>query len=89
MARAKPKAKGKDGKIKEFLAEKGHHGCIHTVDCNDDDKVEHDQANNDSGHESDWYNCTCVCPGKYRACKAAETKSKAWRSNNKCMKCSH
>eukprot|EP00957_Ditylum_brightwellii_P049357 3744723-Ditylum_brightwellii.AAC.1 len=89
MARAKPKTKGKDSKAvgfglfykrcpfnyskKEFLAEQGHHDRIHTADCTGADKAERDQANNDSGCESDWYSHTCVHPGKYRACKAAET----------------
>eukprot|EP00957_Ditylum_brightwellii_P151727 11554199-Ditylum_brightwellii.AAC.1 len=48
-----------------------------------------DQTNNDSGHKSDWYNCTCIHPGKYIACKPAETKLKSQRSNNKYMKHSH
>eukprot|EP00957_Ditylum_brightwellii_P008533 647461-Ditylum_brightwellii.AAC.1 len=52
MARVKPKTKGKDNK-KEFLAEQGHQDCIHTADCTDADKAEHDQANDDSGCESD------------------------------------
>eukprot|EP00957_Ditylum_brightwellii_P148930 11338812-Ditylum_brightwellii.AAC.1 len=88
MARAKLKTKGKDDKI-EFLADQGHHDHICTVDCTDADKAECDQANDDSGHESDWYSCTCIHPDEYRACKAAETKLKAQCSNNKHMKHSH
>eukprot|EP00957_Ditylum_brightwellii_P190896 14535355-Ditylum_brightwellii.AAC.1 len=105
MASAKPKTKGKDYKVggfgslykqrpfncpkKEFLAEQGHRDCIRTADCTDSDKAEHDQANDDSGCESDWYSHTCIHPGKCRACKAAETKLKAQPSNNKRMKCSY
>eukprot|EP00957_Ditylum_brightwellii_P201196 15324537-Ditylum_brightwellii.AAC.1 len=88
MARAKPKTKGKDNRIvgfalfykqcpfnyskKEFLVEQGHCDCIHTADCTDADKAKRDQANNDSGCKSDWHSCSCIYPGKYRACKAAE-----------------
>eukprot|EP00957_Ditylum_brightwellii_P167466 12748428-Ditylum_brightwellii.AAC.1 len=89
MARAKPKTKGKDNKVigfrlfykrcpfnyykKGFLADQGHCDCIHTADCTDANKAECDQANNDSGCESDSYSRTCIHPGKYRACKATET----------------
>eukprot|EP00957_Ditylum_brightwellii_P058566 4440813-Ditylum_brightwellii.AAC.1 len=71
MARAKPKAKGKDNKVvgfesfckqcpfnysqKEFLAEQVHRDHIHTADCTDADKAERDQANNDSGHKFDCW----------------------------------
>eukprot|EP00957_Ditylum_brightwellii_P054413 4122593-Ditylum_brightwellii.AAC.1 len=88
MERAKPKTKGKDNK-KEFLAEQEHHNCICTADCTDVGKAERDQANDDSGCESDWYSHTCIRPGGYRACKAAETKLKAQRSNSKRMKRSY
>eukprot|EP00957_Ditylum_brightwellii_P119286 9100385-Ditylum_brightwellii.AAC.1 len=78
MARVKPKTKEKDNKVvgfvlfykqhpfnyskKEFLAEQGHCDRICTAGCTDADKAERDQANNDSGCESDWYSCTCVHP---------------------------
>eukprot|EP00957_Ditylum_brightwellii_P079644 6056192-Ditylum_brightwellii.AAC.1 len=75
MVRAKLKTKRKDKK-KDFLAEQGHCDCIQTADCTDADKAECDQVTDDSGHESDWYSCTCIHPGKYRACNAAETKLK-------------
>eukprot|EP00957_Ditylum_brightwellii_P210449 15364986-Ditylum_brightwellii.AAC.2 len=88
MARAKPKTKGKNNK-REFLAEQGYRDCIHIADCTDADKTECDQANDDSGCESDWYSPTCIHPGKYRACKAADTKLKAQCSNNKHMKGSY
>eukprot|EP00957_Ditylum_brightwellii_P131823 10052587-Ditylum_brightwellii.AAC.1 len=88
MARAKPKTKGKDNK-KEFLAEQGYSDCICTADYIDADKAEGDQVNNDSGCKSDWYDCTCIHPGKYRAFKVAEIKLKAQHNNNKHIKCSH
>eukprot|EP00957_Ditylum_brightwellii_P131543 10032919-Ditylum_brightwellii.AAC.1 len=87
MARAKPKTEGKYNK--KFLAKQEHCDCIRTADCTDADKAEHDQANNNSGCDSDWYSCTCIHPGKCRACKAAETKLKAQCSNNKHMKRSY
>eukprot|EP00957_Ditylum_brightwellii_P028782 2173959-Ditylum_brightwellii.AAC.1 len=80
MARAKPKTKGKDNQ-KEFFAEQGHQDQICTVGCTDADKAECDQANDDSGCESDWYSHICIHPGKYRTCNAAETKLKAQRSS--------
>eukprot|EP00957_Ditylum_brightwellii_P145031 11045469-Ditylum_brightwellii.AAC.1 len=105
MARAKAKTKGKENKVvcfgsfykwrpfnyskKEFLAEQGHCDCIRTADFTDADKAECDQANNNSGCESDWYSHTCIHLGKYRACKAAKTKLKAQCSNNKHMKRSY
>eukprot|EP00957_Ditylum_brightwellii_P134108 10224373-Ditylum_brightwellii.AAC.1 len=97
MARAKPKTKVKDNKKqrpfnyskKEFLAEQGHCDCICTADCTDADKAECDQANDDSGCESDWYSCTCIHPGEYKAHKVAQTKLIAQHSNNKRMKCSY
>eukprot|EP00957_Ditylum_brightwellii_P053405 4047422-Ditylum_brightwellii.AAC.1 len=68
MARAKPKTKGKDNKVvgfglfykqppfnysqKYFLAEQGHCDCIHTANCTDANKAEHDQSNTDSGCKS-------------------------------------
>eukprot|EP00957_Ditylum_brightwellii_P190296 14485530-Ditylum_brightwellii.AAC.1 len=57
--------------------------------CADADKVEGDQANNDSGCESDWYSRTCIHPGKNRALKTAKTELKAHCSNNKHMKRSY
>eukprot|EP00957_Ditylum_brightwellii_P156835 11936852-Ditylum_brightwellii.AAC.1 len=85
-----PGPKGKTNRLlREFLAEKGHHDCICTADCNGADKFECNKANNNSGCKSDWYSCTCIHPGKCRAYKAAESKLKAQHNNNKHMKCSH
>eukprot|EP00957_Ditylum_brightwellii_P204862 15341109-Ditylum_brightwellii.AAC.1 len=97
MARARPKTKRKDNRIvgfglfykqypfnyskKEFLAKQGHCDCILTADCTDADKDECDQANDDSGHESDWYDCSCIHPGEYVARKAAEVELKLQRNN--------
>eukprot|EP00957_Ditylum_brightwellii_P023186 1749752-Ditylum_brightwellii.AAC.1 len=97
MARAKPKTKGKDNIIvgfglfykqppfnyskKGFLAEQGHRDHIRAADCTDADKAERDQANDDSGHESDWYSCSCIHPGEYGACKAAEVELKLQRNS--------
>eukprot|EP00957_Ditylum_brightwellii_P149343 11373801-Ditylum_brightwellii.AAC.1 len=53
------------------------------------DKVECDQTNNDSGHESDWYSCTCIHSGEYKALKEAETNLKVQCSNTKHLKHSH
>eukprot|EP00957_Ditylum_brightwellii_P104660 7975664-Ditylum_brightwellii.AAC.1 len=69
MARAKPKATGKNDK---------------TVN-----KVEHDQTNNDTGYESNWYGCKYIHPGEYKACKEAVIKLKVQHNNNKHMKCSN
>eukprot|EP00957_Ditylum_brightwellii_P004206 319984-Ditylum_brightwellii.AAC.1 len=46
------------------------------IACNDADKVECDQANNDSGCESDWRSSTCIHPGEYNACNESDTKMK-------------
>eukprot|EP00957_Ditylum_brightwellii_P166809 12696490-Ditylum_brightwellii.AAC.1 len=101
MARAKPKTKGKDNRIvgfrlfykrcpfnyskKEFLAEQRHRDCICTADCTDADKADRDQANGDSGRESDRYSRSCIHLGEYEACKAAEVELKL-QHNNKCVK---
>eukprot|EP00957_Ditylum_brightwellii_P073083 5554271-Ditylum_brightwellii.AAC.1 len=73
---------------KEFLAEQGHRNHIRTADCTDADKAERDQANDDSGRESDWYSYSCIHPGKYGARKAAEVELKL-QCNNKCVKHSY
>ena len=99
MARAKPKTKGKDNRIvgfgsfykrrpfnyskKEFLADQGHRDRIRTADCTEADKAERDQANDDSGRESDWHSCSCIRPGKYEARKAAEVDLKFQRNNKR------
>eukprot|EP00957_Ditylum_brightwellii_P116823 8910419-Ditylum_brightwellii.AAC.1 len=82
MARAKPKAKGKDNRI-EFLAEQGHSDSIRTADCTDADKAERDQSINDSGCKSDWYSCSCIHLDEYEACKAAEVELKLQRNTKR------
>eukprot|EP00957_Ditylum_brightwellii_P103308 7873124-Ditylum_brightwellii.AAC.1 len=104
MARAKSKTKGKSGKIvsfgssykqypfnyfkRDFLQEQGQCNCICIDDCNTTDEIECNQAKGDSGLESNYYTCTSIHPGEYKACKGTETDLKTQCINNKHLKCS-
>ena len=64
----------------EFLAEQGHEDRVRTADCNAADRVEREDAEMDSGLDSDWLDRTSIDPMAYRAHRRAERDAKEQRA---------
>ena len=67
----------------EFLAEQGHPDRIRTADLTEGHRAEREQADDDSGKESDWQARTAIDPKLFQSRKDMEKEMRDKRKLNK------